>query len=52
MTDDDQRVDPRYDPAFQRGFEGEVASGLRTRTAVRRSALVTPAPFRSGEPEP
>ncbi len=29
MTDDDQRVDPRYDPAFQRGFEGEVTSGLR-----------------------
>ena len=52
MTDDDQRVDPRYDPAFQRGFEGQVTSGLRTRTSVRRSALVSPAPFRSSEPEP
>jgi hypothetical protein len=52
MTDDDQRVDPRYDPAFQRGFEGQVASGLRTRTAVRRSELVAPAPYRSTEPEP
>ena len=52
MTDDDQRVDPRYDPAFQRGFEGEVTSGLRNRTSVRRSALVSPAPFRSMEPEP
>lgn len=52
MTDDDQRVDPRYDPAFQRGFEGKVTSGLRTRTSVRRSALVAPAPYRTGEPEP
>jgi len=52
MTDDDQRVDPRYDPAFQRGFEGQVTSGMRTRTSVRRSALVSPAPYRSGEPEP
>jgi hypothetical protein len=51
MTDDDQRIDPRYDPAFQRGFEGQVTSGLRARTAVRRSALVSPAPFRSSEPE-
>ncbi|PPH50195.1 hypothetical protein [Rathayibacter sp. AY1E2] len=24
MTDDDERVDPRYDPAFQRGFSGPV----------------------------
>jgi hypothetical protein len=52
MTDDEQRVDPRYDPAFQRGYEGQVASGLRSRTSVRRSALVSPAPYRSGEPEP
>jgi hypothetical protein len=52
MTDDDQRVDPRYDPAFQRGFEGQVTSGLRSRTSVRRSALVSPAPYRSSEPEP
>jgi hypothetical protein len=52
MTDEDQRVDPRYDPAFQRGFEGQVTSGLRARTSVRRSALVSPAPYRTGEPEP
>ena len=52
MTDDEQRVDPRYDPAFQRGFDGEVTSGLRSRTSVRRSALVSPAPYRSSEPEP
>jgi hypothetical protein len=51
MTDE-QRVDPRYDPAFQRGFEGEVSSAVRSRTAVRRTALVAPAPFRSAEPEP
>ncbi|MEO5919766.1 MAG: hypothetical protein ABIQ01_01350 [Pseudolysinimonas sp.] len=52
MTDDDQRVDPRYDPAFQRGFEGQVRSGLRKRTSVRRSSLVSPAPYRAEEPEP
>jgi hypothetical protein len=46
MADDTQRVDPRYDPAFQRGFEGTVTSGLRRSTAVRRTALVSPAPFR------
>ncbi len=52
MTDDDQRVDPRYDPAFQRGFDGQVRSGMRSRTSGRRSALVSPAPYRSSEPEP
>lgn len=51
MTDE-QRVDPRYDPAFQRGFEGTVSSTLRTRAAVKRSAIVSPAPFRSVEAEP
>ncbi|MEO8261398.1 MAG: hypothetical protein ABI566_02415 [Pseudolysinimonas sp.] len=51
MTDE-QQVDPRYDPAFQRGFEGKVASGVRTRTSVRRTALVAPAPYRTSEPEP
>lgn len=49
MTDD-KRVDPRYDPAFQRGFEGSVTSGTRTRTAVRRPTLVSPAPYRAAEP--
>jgi hypothetical protein len=51
MTDE-QRVDPRYDPAFQRGYEGRVSSTVRTRAAVRRPAIVSPAPFRSAEPEP
>jgi hypothetical protein len=49
---EEQRVDPRYDPAFQRGFEGTVTSGLRSRTSVRRTAVVAPAPFRSAAPEP
>lgn len=52
MTKDDQRVDPRYDRAFQRGFDGEVAEGARTSTQVRRTALVAPAPYRSSEPQP
>jgi len=46
MPKDDARIDPRYDPAFQRGFEGEVRSGSRAKAAVRRSAIVSPAPFR------
>jgi len=50
MTDD-KRLDPRYDPAFQRGFDGSVTSGSRTRTQVRRPALVVPAPYRSPDPE-
>ena len=54
MTEDDKRsgkrVDPRYDPAFQRGFEGSVTSGLRTRP-VQRPELVTPAPYRATEAE-
>jgi len=50
MTDE-KRVDPRYDPAFQRGFEGEVSSAIRSRTPVRRTALVSPAPYRSAKPE-
>lgn len=52
MTDEDQRVDPRYDPAFQRGFQGSVASGMRTTAAVRRTALVSPAPYRVTQREP
>lgn len=51
MTDE-QKVDPRYDPAFQRGYEGSVQSTVRSHTAVRRSAVVSPAPYRSVEPEP
>jgi hypothetical protein len=43
-----KRVDPRYDPAFQRGFDGAVTSGLRSRP-VQRPELVTPAPYRAAE---
>jgi hypothetical protein len=47
MTDD-RRVDPRYDPAFQRGFDGTVTSRLRSRpVSAPPSDLVTPAPFRA-----
>lgn len=31
-------IDPRYDPAFQRGFDGPVATGSRSEVAARRSA--------------
>lgn len=51
MTDE-QRVDPRYDPAFQRGYEGSVSTTVRSRAAVRRDAIVSPAPYRSAESEP
>lgn len=48
MPDDDARIDPRYDPAFQRGFDGEVVSGQRGRSAgVLRSAVTSPAPYRA-----
>jgi hypothetical protein len=30
-------IDPRYDPAFQRGFDGQVATGSRAQVAARRS---------------
>ncbi len=47
MTDKDgAAVDPRYDPAFQRGFEGEVATGPRGQSTLRRTAAVNPASSR------
>ena len=58
MTDDDgAAIDPRYDPAFQRGFDGEVATGPRGQSTLRRTAAVNPAPARLPvqrveEPEP
>lgn len=42
---DERKVDPRYDPAFQRGFEGSVTSAPRSRP-IQRSESVAPAPFR------
>ena len=47
MSDDDgATIDPRYDPAFQRGFDGEVATGPRGQSTLRRTAAVNPAPAR------
>ena len=47
MSDDDgAAIDPRYDPAFQRGFDGEVATGPRGQSTLRRTAAVNPAPAR------
>lgn len=43
---DGAAIDPRYDPAFQRGFEGEVATGPRGQSTLRRTAAVNPAPAR------
>jgi hypothetical protein len=48
MTDEDgAAIDPRYDPAFQRGFSGEVATGPRGQSTLRRTAAVNPAPARA-----
>jgi len=44
--DDGAAIDPRYDPAFQRGFEGAVATGPRGQSTLRRTAAVNPAPAR------
>lgn len=52
MTDEKQKIDPRYDAAFQRGFEGQVRSGSHADAVVRRSALVSSRSYRSGEPAP
>jgi hypothetical protein len=47
MADDPNRIDPRYDPAFQRGFTGDVRTQPRVESALRRTAVVSPAPERS-----
>jgi len=50
-------IDPRYDPAFQRGYNGPVATGSRADAVVRRpaphvtSALQRPA-AEPGSPHP
>ncbi len=51
MPDQDGRtegaaIDPRYDPAFQRGFSGEVQTGAHGQSTLRRTAAVNPAPVR------
>ena len=46
MADDPNRIDPRYDPAFQRGFRGDVRAQPRADSALRR-APVAPAPERA-----
>jgi hypothetical protein len=50
MAGDPKRIDPRYDPAFQRGYEGEVRTGAHAESALRRTASVTPAAGRVGPP--
>jgi hypothetical protein len=48
MAEDDRKsIDPRYDPAFQRGYAGEVRMGQRGESALRRTAAVSPAPVRA-----
>ena len=49
MAEDDQKpVDPRYDPAFQRGYAGEVRMAQRGESALRRTAAGPSAPVRAG----
>ena len=63
MSDTDgAAIDPRYDPAFQRGFSGEVQTGAHGQSTLRRTAAVNPAParpapqrvddYRSASPQP
>ena len=48
MTEQDGTpIDPRYDPAFQRGFDGDVTTAPRGQSTLRRTAAVNPAPARS-----
>jgi len=47
MADDPNRIDPRYDPVFQRGFDGDVRTQPRAESALRRTAVVSPTPERS-----
>ena len=52
---DEPKIDPRYDPAFQRGFTGEVQTGQHPHGAVRATrpptqAPTTDSPVRRAEP--
>jgi hypothetical protein len=44
---DGAQIDPRYDPAFQRGFSGDVQTGPHGQSALRRTAAVNPPPQRA-----
>ena len=47
MTEQDgAAIDPRYDPAFQRGFSGEVQTGAHGQSTLRRTAAVNPVSSR------
>lgn len=47
MSDTDGAViDPRYDPAFQRGFSGEVQTGAHGQSTLHRTAAVNPVASR------
>lgn len=53
MTDDDgAAIDPRYDPAFQRGFSGEVQTGAHGQSTLRRTAAVNPSSTRPAPQRP
>jgi hypothetical protein len=53
MTDDNgAAIDPRYDPAFQRGFSGEVQTGAHGQSTLRRTAAVNPSPVRPAPQRP
>ncbi|MGN6325288.1 hypothetical protein [Pseudolysinimonas sp.] len=44
MPDDPKRIDPRYDPAFQRGYRGDVRTQPRGESALRRTPPADPHP--------
>ncbi|AZZ56124.1 hypothetical protein [Rathayibacter iranicus] len=52
MTEDAERIDPRYDPAFQRGFSGDVER-LRVdeRAFARPGTGAAVSPSATGSPE-
>lgn len=53
MSDDRARLDPRFDPAFQRGFDGVMPSGSGSTpppSTVAPSSPVAPTPPSTPEP--
>lgn len=51
-NDSDGQIDPRYDRAFQRGFDGEVQTAPRGQSTLRRTAALNPTPQRSSASDP